>query len=249
MLRDKLPAHLGDAVIRIGVACVAVQVALFVGVYWVAPPLFTAIWSDWLAVSWPNVASLHLWTLLSYGFVHDLTSPMHLLFNLVGLYFLAPDLERRWGSRGFWHFWLVAIGVGGLFTVIAQLFGLNPAPTVGASAGVMGLLAAWSWLFPQRRILLMFIFPIQVRWALPLAVGLDLIFAISGSDTAVAAHLGGVAGAWLVLNGWTRPRLVRTRWIAWKSGRHRQKTRSRMHVIQGGKSDEKAARDDDQMVN
>ena len=137
--------------------------------------------------------------------------------------------------------------MGGLFTVVAQLFGLFVGPTVGASAGTMGLLAAWSWLYPKRKILVMFIILMEVRWALPAALLLDVVFAFSGSDTAVAAHFGGVAGAWLVLHGWTRPRLVRTRWLAWRAGRHRAKMRSRMHVIPGGKR--KDDEDDGPMIH
>ncbi|MCO4762167.1 MAG: rhomboid family intramembrane serine protease [Myxococcales bacterium] len=244
MLRDKLPPHLGDAVIRIGLICIVVQVVLFAGVYWVAPGPFTALWRDWLSVTASNVGSGRIWTLLTYGFVHDLGSPLHLVFNLVALYFLAPPMEQRWGRRGFWHVWLVAVGVGGLFTVVAQLIGIGVGPTVGASAGVMGLVAAWSWLQPRARILLMFIFPIEARWILPLAVALDVLFALTGSDTAVAAHLGGIAGTWLVLHGWTRPRLLRTRYNAWKVKRHRQKMRQKMTVLPGGKHD-----DDEPMVH
>src|SRR5258706_8371682 len=39
-----------------------------------------------------------VWRLLTAGLLTDPSSISHLLFTVIGLYFLSPDLERRWGS-------------------------------------------------------------------------------------------------------------------------------------------------------
>src|SRR5258708_16120082 len=39
-----------------------------------------------------------VWRLVSSGLLTDPTSFGDLIFTLLGLYFLAPDLERRWGD-------------------------------------------------------------------------------------------------------------------------------------------------------
>jgi hypothetical protein len=53
----------------------------------------------WLACDLDKVLHGQIWRLVTSGL---LTSPAHyghLLFTIMGLYFLTPDLERRWGSR------------------------------------------------------------------------------------------------------------------------------------------------------
>ena len=39
------------------------------------------------------------WTLITYMFLH--AGPMHLLFNMLALYFFGPRLELQLGSRQF----------------------------------------------------------------------------------------------------------------------------------------------------
>ncbi len=260
MTRQILPTHLGQVTARLGAVLLGAQVLLFAFAHWFAPEATRQLLDQWLAVSWLNVAAGHVWTLATYSLVHDVDSPFPIFATLLALYFIAPLLERRWGARGFLHAWVSSVVAGGLAVVALQLLlpagtaGLT-APVIGASAGIFGLIAAWSWLFPDQRLLLFFIVPVQARWVLPGLIALDLLFALLGSEPSIAANLGGVGGMWLVLNGWTRPRLLRTRWIAWRVRRHRQKVRASLRVVQGGKSDEPRsdadrddARDDDPPV-
>ena len=47
----------------------------------------------------PSLLLARPWTLVTYMFLHG--GVMHLLFNMLGLYFFGPRLETRIGSRGF----------------------------------------------------------------------------------------------------------------------------------------------------
>ncbi|OJJ16359.1 hypothetical protein BKI52_34275 [marine bacterium AO1-C] len=50
------------------------------------------------------------WQLLTHMFLHG--GPMHLLGNMMGLFFFGPWLERSWGARNFFIFY-IACGFGG----------------------------------------------------------------------------------------------------------------------------------------
>lgn len=198
-----------------------------------------AVYSDWLALSVGNLFSLKVWTLLTYGFLHDNADIFHVLFNMLALFFLGPQFERRWGSREFLRFWLLCILGGGVLQLLFNIVAGNNGLVVGASAAVMGLVGAWSWIFPKQKLLLFFVIPIEARRIVPLAVVLDIVFAFFGSEVAVAAHIGGLVTAWLILNGMGSPRLLRTRWMHFKAARQarsRQAKKGRFKVIDGGQS-------------
>ena len=85
------------------------------------------------------------WTLFTYMFLH--AGFMHLLFNMVGLFFFGPRLEARLGSRGFLGLYFLS-GLGGAaFTFIN--FG---APVVGASAAVYGIIIGFAMYWPRELI-------------------------------------------------------------------------------------------------
>lgn len=201
--------------------------------------LLDRLYFDWLALSVGALSHGALWSLVTYGFLHDLQDISHLLFNMVALYFLGRPLEQRWGERGFLRFWLGCLVGGGIAGALFHLVTDASAHTVGASAGVMGLVGAWSWLFPNQRLLLFFVIPVPARRIVWLAVAIDFVVFATGGNIAIAAHLGGLGAAWLILNGWTRPRLLRTRLHKWRierAIRAKKRARSGLHVIDGGKN-------------
>lgn len=237
-LVNKLPAHLGDAVITIGLVALAAQISAFFAIYVLRLDGAAAAIDGWLALSGEALLHGRVWTLVTYGVLHDLDSPLHLFFNLYALYVLGPRLEERWGSRAFLRFFVLCVVGGG---VLAGLHGLVLDPalvTVGASAGVMGLLATWAWRFPQQELLLFFLFPVKMRWVLPAVIGLDVLFALTGSPISVAAHLGGVAAAWIQLggpSGWLARR--RKQRDAEAKARRLAEAKQRLRLIPGGKDD------------
>jgi membrane associated rhomboid family serine protease len=238
-LVNKLPAHLGDGVIGLGLSWIAVWLLGAVLIGGVGAEPVARLWYDGLALSLDALAGLRLWTLLSYGWLHDLSGPLHLLGNLIGLYFLAPPLEARWRARGLLRFFAICVVGGGVFAaggaVLGGLFGTPSGVTVGASAGVIGVLTAWSMMYPRERLLLMFIVPIEGRWVLPLVLGVDALLALSGSDVSFAAHLGGAVAAWLQLGGGRRLRAAVDKR---RAARERAAMRERLRVVKGGRDDE-----------
>lgn len=51
------------------------------------------------------------WQPVTHMFMHDQYSFMHILFNMLGLYFFGPPLEARWGQKKFLFFYFSA-GIG-----------------------------------------------------------------------------------------------------------------------------------------
>jgi membrane associated rhomboid family serine protease len=147
--------------------------------------------------SLPADKAAEVWRLITFQFVHG--DPRHLLFNLLGLYFFAPPLERAWGSRRFLVFYLSCGVFAGLsFLLLAGLLG-SMTFLVGASGGMVGCLIACAILYPS---FLVIVFPI--RWVAGFYALLFVLGLIYERDLADAAHLGGaVAGAVWV---WLGPR-------------------------------------------
>jgi rhomboid family protein len=139
--------------------------------------------------------ALQAWRLITYQFLHDPNYIWHIFFNMIGLFFLGPTLERHWGSRRFLPFYLGCGVAGGLFYYLLVGIGFLPAGAmVGASGAILGMLAACAILFPQF-VVFIFIFPVPIRLA---AIGFTALFLLivvtRGSNAGgQAAHLGGMA--------------------------------------------------------
>ncbi len=151
----------------------------------------------------PVEVAVQVWRLVTFQFLHAGT--FHLLFNMIGLYFLGPTLEQSWGSKKFLAFYLICGAVGGLLYVVtsaAGLFGEDPFPLVGASGGVLGLLVACAILFPHFVIILLF-FPVPIRFAAILLTIVYVLSILGGESNAGGdlCHLGGMATGFIWVMG------------------------------------------------
>lgn len=147
--------------------------------------------------------SFHLWQLVTYGFLHG--SVTHLFFNMLALFMFGGEIERVWGSRRYSVYYLACVvSAAGAQLIVASMAG-GTVPTVGASGGVFGLLLAFGMMFPRRMVMLLFP-PIPMpAWLLVTLYGaLELFMGITGTQQGVAhfAHLGGMAGGFLLIQYW-----------------------------------------------
>jgi membrane associated rhomboid family serine protease len=154
---------------------------------------------EWLAL-WPD-RNFAPWQLASYSFLHG--SLPHIFFNMLGLYMFGSDVERLFGSRFYLFYYLASVIAAALCHLgVTFLMGTPPAPMVGASGGVYGLLLAFGWYFPQRRVVLLFPpIPMSARTFVIVFAVLELFFGVTGTAAGVAhfAHLGGMLGGWLMI--------------------------------------------------
>ena len=163
------------------------NVACF-GLQMILPPF-----TDWFRFYAP-FAVVRPWTFVTYMFLHG--DPMHILFNMLGLYIFGSRVESRMGGSRFLQMYLIAGVVGALAHAV-----LSPgAPVVGASAAVYGVLMAYAMFWPRDRIYVMGVFPIEAWLAIVLYGLYDLSSGIGGGGrVAHFAHLGGLAGAYIYI--------------------------------------------------
>ena len=138
-----------------------------------------------------------LWSLVTYVLLHDLSSPFHLIFNGLALYWFGPDCETRWGKQRFALFCFVAALVGGIFPVVATALRLSEAHVVGVSAVCSALVLTWGLANRDRQVNFFFI-PMKGIHLVFIMLGLELLNAVSFSATSAAAHFGGMAVGYLL---------------------------------------------------
>ncbi len=199
------------------------------------------VYDDWLALSPGNLLRGRVWTLATYAFLHDLRDLWHIVGNLLGLWFFGPPAVRGLGQRRTLRMAAAAAVVGGLLQVGWQFWIGRDAPIIGSSAGVLALLATFSWQQPDAEIRLFFAIPVRSRYLVPILLGLDVLLVLSGSPIALAAHLGGVLVAWWMVRAGGNWRVAQAHLQAGVQvllgGRARKATR--FQVIDGGKGPSK----------
>lgn len=168
------------------------------------------------------IPRLHLWQFATYMFLHG--SFWHLFFNMFALWMFGSEIETLWGRRAFLTYYFVT-GLGGGLTYTLTSWG-SPAPLVGASGAIFGLLLAYGLLFPDREILLYFLIPIKARYFVLLFGLLELLAAWLGSGGNIGhfAHLGGMLFGYIWLKAGLQGRSGVPSW------RQRQ-ARARFRVI------------------
>jgi len=162
--------------------------------------------------------TLQLWRLITYQFLHG--SLGHIFFNMLGLLFLGPPLERHWGAKKFLVFYLSCGIAGGLFYIILVTIGfLAPLPMVGASGAVLGVFTACAILFPNFIVFFLFFpMPIRVAAVLLICIASITIFSKGANAGGEACHLAGIAtGAIYVLSdSWRTALKLRFKSARWE---------------------------------
>jgi len=142
--------------------------------------------------------------LVTHMFAH--AGFMHILFNMYALWMFGSVLERVWGPKKFLIFYLVC----GLAAGLAQMFTMDlMGSAVGASGAIMGLLAAFAYLFPNVQFyILPFPFPIKAKFMVAIYAAIDLFGGLhpgASDNIAHFAHLGGLVMGFILVIIWGKP--------------------------------------------
>ena len=140
---------------------------------------------------------LHVWQLFTYQFLHF--GLFHILFNMLALWMFGCDLERAWGTRFFLKFYWVSVVGGGLCVLF-----LEPAqaiPTIGASAGIYGVLLAYGRLYPNNVVYFYLLFPIKMKYFVLIIGAIAFFSSISPGNSGIShlGHLGGMLFGYVYL--------------------------------------------------
>ena len=144
------------------------------------------------------------WTLITYMFVH--ANFEHILWNMLGLFFLGPRVEIRLGGARFLGLYFTSGITGGIMSVLingvapdGRLIGI-----VGASGAIFGVYLAYAMFWPRERSLGLGHYPGS---QLMILVAIFTLISIAGGtgighiEPGVAhwGHLGGFVGGYLYL--------------------------------------------------
>lgn len=158
----------------------------------VAPPNSTLY--ALLALQPYRLASLP-WGVVTYMFLH--ANGMHILFNMLMLFFFGPRLEAKLGGAAFLKLYFIS-GIGG--AILSVVFAPYAA-VVGASAAVFGVTIAFARYWPRENIYIWGILPVPAWMLAFFLIVTNLLSGLSGASTGVAhfAHLGGALFGFLYL--------------------------------------------------
>lgn len=241
-------------------ALLALWLMFAVGINWAGadPSVFYALLGNTTAILHGEV-----WRLFTAPLMHDPQSVGHILFALIGLYFLGPSLEESWGTKRMLRFlffsgviayavqvlviWILPASVG---SKLAGSFWFGALPVVEAVA------IAFALSFKGRVVRLFFILPVSSRGLILFVVGASLLYLIAGQSgpSGLVAPFGGMFAGWL-LGGSTPSPLrrwylrMRLRQLDKEAARGAQTRKQRVRksgfrVIEGGNG--KRDDDDDQ---
>ena len=161
--------------------------------------------------------------IFTYMFLHG--GLFHILINMFVLWMFGTEIEKTWGTKRFFKYYFLTGVAGGIFTVMFQPNATYP--TIGASAAIYGLLVAYAVLFPNRTIYLYFLFPIKVKYAVILFIGLEILAVLSTQPDGVGhwAHLGGAVVGFIYLKAdWRFRSFIRyfSPWFYWNRLKYRR---------------------------
>jgi membrane associated rhomboid family serine protease len=147
----------------------------------------------------PAIAHQHeYWRLLTAGFLHE--GFLHLLFNMIFLYFMGPMLEPAIGRVNFAAVYFVSLLAGSFGALLFQ----PQALTVGASGACFGVLGALIVVARERGI------PIW-QSGLGITLAINIVFSVSFRGISIGGHLGGLIGGliagWLIIQLGERRRM------------------------------------------
>lgn len=138
------------------------------------------------------------WTIITYAFAHDLGDIMHILGNMLALYWFGKLFIEYLGNDK-----MIAVYVlGALAGAIFYLLAFNTIPffinraifpgLIGASAAVFAVMMAIVTLIPDYTFFLLLLGPVKIKYIALFYIVISFIGTIGANDGGNIAHLGGL---------------------------------------------------------
>ena len=189
---------------------------------------------SWWSLSGQALAEGRWWTLLTHLFLH--ANLLHLSVNVLGLWFIGPEVENMLGRVKYLLLYLFS-GVAGV--LLQTAFASPSAELIGASSAVCGVMLSFTTAYPEMplRALLFFVLPVSMK-AKTLGRGIIVVSLLCAvlrifPQVGHLAHLGGaLAGA--LLTWWWLPTAPRVRRPADEAGRTAQTDELLSRVVEDG---------------
>jgi len=159
----------------------------------------------------PAIFAGQWWRLITAGFLH--AGLLHIGMNMWVLFDLGVQVEETYGTSRYLVFYFVST----VFGYLASSWWAPGTPSIGASAGIFGLIGAMIALGVRDRSAYgAMVRSVYTRWAMyGLAMGiLPSLFGFSFMDN--AAHLGGISSGFIIAYVAGTPRFSRAVETVWR---------------------------------
>ncbi len=196
-----------------------------------------------------------IWRLFTAPVMHAAQGNIsHVLWTVLGLYFLAPTLEQKWGPERMLRF----LFFSGVIAYALQALFLLAVPTslaaklanphwFGAFPVVEAVAIAWALTFKGQTVKLFFILPVTSRGLILIVVGGSVLYVIAGArpPAGLVSPFGGMIAGWLL--GGSTPSPLRRAYLSLRlaqierettkasQARRKRVEGSGLRVIEGGK--------------
>ena len=179
--------------------------------YYPAPNIFTKLF--WLYPP-DTIGKVWIWQMVTYTFLHSITDPWHLIFNMLVLWMFGSEVERALGTKKFLSLYFTA----GIFAGICCCIFTPNNPILGASGAIFAIEVAFAMYYPNN-IVIFYFFPIKAKYLIMLFASFTIINCLipKGGDVAHFAHLGGLLYGFLFVRYSSSVNELITTW-----GRRRQ---------------------------
>lgn len=149
------------------------------------------------------IGKLWLWQFVTYMFLHSVSDPWHIIFNMLVLWMFGSEVEKAMGTRRFLTMYFTAGIFAGIF---GCLFTPNN-PILGASGAIFAVEIAFAMFYPNATIIF-FVFPIKAKYLVTIFAGITVFNCLmpTGGNVAHFAHLGGLLYGFLFIR--YEPRLT-----------------------------------------
>jgi membrane associated rhomboid family serine protease len=161
-----------------------------------------------------GILSGQVWRLLTAPLIHMPNDPWHVVGVLIGLYFLAPSLESRWGGRRL----LVFLWSSAVLAYSCQLLAevilpssisskLSTGYWFGSVPVIEAVAVAWALNFRGQTVRLFFVLPVTTRGLLAFVIGFSVLrlIAVQQAPEGLISPFGGLAAGWLLGGGTPSP--------------------------------------------
>lgn len=175
------------------------------------------------------------WTIFTHMFVHS--GGWHLIWNMLMLYWFGRIVGDLLNDRRIWPLYFLGAMAGAVAFILSYHLFSNVVGqyAVGASAGVMAIIAASGAIAPDYNLRLILIGDVRLKYVVAVLIFMDVLASQGMSNAGGAfAHLGGAALGFAFVywlrEGWDVGEGVNraTAWVGgWFGGRREAKVTSR----------------------
>lgn len=161
------------------------------------------------------ILSGQVWRLFTAPLMHMPSGGIsHIVFTLIGLYFLTPTLESHWGTGRTLRFFVAAGVIAYAIQMLADL--VLPAALAsklvwqywfGATPILEAVAIAFALSFRGSTVRLMFVIPVSSRGLVLFVIGINVLYVIAAARPAegLIAPFGGMFAGWLLGGGTPSP--------------------------------------------